>query len=100
MCQKLVERNFGGITNLMEHGFAGKKAANGDAINAASELVAQPALYTVRMASFMQMCVGFDEFRCNPGAATAWSRPGATFHNTPKSLVASDEEGLLVEDPA
>src|SRR5262245_60051093 len=48
----------------------------------------------------MQACVGFDEFRGNPGAATAWSRTGATFHNTAKGLVASDSEELLAKDPS
>ena len=100
MVQQVVERHFGSAADLMKHGFAGKEPANGYTINAAGQLVTLPALDTVSVALLMQERVSLNKLRRNPGAASACSRTGATFHDTAKGLIARDLKNLLAQDPS
>ena len=68
---KVAEGGFPGVSDTVEHGFAGEKAAGTDAVDAASQFAVKPALDTVGMAGLMQGGVGANELGLNPGTFIA-----------------------------
>ncbi len=68
---EVAEGGFPGVGDVVEHGFAGEKAAGTDAVDAARQFAIKPALDTVGMAGLMQGGVGANELGLNPGTFIA-----------------------------
>ena len=61
------ESNFGGVIYRCEHGFTAEEAADGDAVEAADELIIFPGFDAVNDAEFMELFVAIDHLRQDPG---------------------------------
>jgi hypothetical protein len=82
----------------MEHGFAGEKAANGNAINSPGELVAEPALDAMGVPLQVQAGVRMDELRGNPSTSAPRSWGRASFNDVAKPLVNRYPKSASAED--
>ena len=95
---KVVQGDFGGVADAVEHGFAGEKAADSNAVDAADKFVILPAFEAVGVALLVKLGIGFKEFAGNPGGAATGSGRGAAFHDLGKSAIDRDLENAFADD--
>src|SRR5438105_3858396 len=98
MFDQVIERDFRGVAHAVKHGFARENSANGNAVDSTNELAALPAFETVSMSLLMKFGVGVEEFTCDPRAAAARSRGGATFHDFTEGAIDGDFENAFPND--
>lgn len=68
---KRRKRNFGGIGRAAEHGFTKHGFAHRNAVQPAGELAIDPGLYAVGKAGPVQVAIGCNHGRHDPGACLA-----------------------------
>ena len=95
---QMSERHLGSIGGTVEHRFAGKKTADGNAVDAACQLSIFPAFHTVGMTLLMQPGVGFDELIRDLGAAPFWTGLGACLHHSFERRVHGHRECPFAND--
>ena len=92
---EVVEGDFGGVADAVEHGFAREKSADGDAVDAADEPAVLPAFEAVCVALGVHLGVAVEEFLSDPGGAAARGGFSAAFHDFAKRAVAGDLENIF-----
>ena len=60
------ERNLGGISHAMKHGFTKESSANRDTVESAGKPPFVPSFDRVRVTELMQSCVAFDDVPIDP----------------------------------
>src|SRR5689334_16247410 len=97
MFDKMAQRHLGCVAGAVEHGFARKKPAKGDSVDAAGELFSQPAFHAVSVSRDVKQRVGFEKLTGDPGACAARPRTRATLHHLSESLIDRDSEDSFAD---
>src|SRR5262245_57442808 len=95
----MPQSDLGRVAHAMEHGFTGKKSADGDAINAPNQASALPALQAVGVTLEVKSRVGLDKLRADPRGPAARRRLGAAFDHLSELLIEADLEGASSDQP-
>jgi hypothetical protein len=86
-CHQINQRDLAGIGRGRKHAFAEKRAADGNAIDAAHQIIAAPRFDAMRKTGFMQLRIKVDDFIVDP---CVFARVGAAGHDGTKRMVESD----------
>ena len=93
---KVAKGDFGGVVLAVKHGFAGKEAADGDAVKSADELGCIPSFDGMGVSELVEVFVGEDEFLGDP-AVFAVGAAGAVADDLAEGLVEGDAEWVLAQ---
>tara|TARA_R110000851_G_scaffold71391_4_gene158918 strand:- start:901 stop:1389 length:489 start_codon:yes stop_codon:yes gene_type:complete len=96
MCHQMDERNLGRVGRARKHAFTEEGTAQGDAIQAAHELIALPAFYRVRVSFAMKRAVKIQDRRIDPGAFAALCAFGAHLHHPCERLIDCHAKRVLL----
>src|SRR6185295_2253646 len=97
-CNEMRERHLRRIRLASEHRFAEEHSPDRHTIEAADELSAAPRFNRVRIAALVQIGVGIDDRRCDPGSRLSRpARRSARAYHGPKRGVGGYRPTLLLD---
>lgn len=95
---QMIERDFRGIADAVEHRFPREKTANCYAINSADELSFQPAFKAMGVALFVQLSVGLEKLAGDPRRATPRAWGSARLYNLAEGAINRNLENAFTND--